>query len=272
MSFQQARREQIVVAGDINLHAYVLRGIPSSGKSTYIAEILSKHDITNTLKNRRRHVISNDDYSTRFQQIKTQAQIKSGHQPKMKNFLSMTDQQLDDPDLRTKYRQKYVFTLPNFRAIQNLIATKMEAGISPLIIDNTHTSDWEMIAPVILAEKYGYTLHIVEFDFRRISQPLYSAAYQKRKAQSGKDIPPIVLTNMRANMIKTMQKTDPLFALPPDQRGPNYRRRIRKTPIQEIPDFASFSQEVRQAWGRNPEYQRQANAHRNMGNVFGDEK
>ena len=184
----------------------------------------------------------------------------------------MTDQQLDDPDLQTKYRQKYVISPTNFPAVQNLIASKMEAGITPLIIDNTHTNDWEMIAPVVLAEEYDYTLHIVEFDFRRIGQQLYSAGYQKRKAQTGKDIPPFVLANMRTNMIKTMQKTNHLLdALSPVQRGAGYVRRIRETPIQEIPDFAYFGPKVRQAWGRKPEYQRQAYAHRSMGNVFGDE-
>jgi hypothetical protein len=115
-------------------------------------------------------------------------------------------------------------------------------------------------------------LHIVEFDFRRIGQQLYSAGYQKRKAQTGKDIP-FVLANMRTNMIKTMQKTNQLLtALLPAQRGAGYMRRIRETPIQEIPDFAYFSPKVRQAWGRSPEYQRQAYSHRSMGNVFGDEE
>lgn len=261
MSYRQARRQQVLVSGpdaDPNLHVYVLRGIPGSGKSTYVAEILARSDIAYTLKNRKKHVVSNDDYSTRFYQKATK---------QMKNYLSMTDAQLDHP--LTNYQQRYVFSPTNFDAIQKLIADKMANRITPLIIDNTNTSDWEMIAPVVLARKYHYTLHIMEFDYRNIPDQLYSAGLQKRKTQTSKDIPPHLIANFKTNMLRTMQKTDRLIAeTAPAQRGLAYQRRIRQTPIQEIADYAYFSPEVLKAWGREYQYQKQALAHMKMGNVF----
>jgi hypothetical protein len=52
------------------------------------------------------------------------------------------------------------------------------------------------------------------------------------------------------------------------QQGRAYQRRIRDTPIEEIPDFAFFSPQVRRAWGRQIDYQRQALAHRGMGDLY----
>ena len=271
MPFQQAKREQIVIGGNPDLNIYILRGIPGSGKSTYVANILKEKGIPNTLRNRRLHVISNDDYSTRFQQIKMKSQGGGSMEPaRVKNYLSMTAEQLDDPELLTKYKQKYVFTSTNFAAIQKEIADKMIAGVTPLIIDNTHTSDWEVITPLVLARENGYTVHIVEFDYRRIGQQLYTSAFNKRKTQTGKDVPPPVLASMRANIVRAMQKTDRMLAqdLAAQQKGRAYQRRIRDTPIEEIPDFAFFSPQVRRAWGRQIDYQRQALAHRGMGDLY----
>jgi NEDD4-binding protein 2 len=45
---------------------------------------------------------------------------------------------------------------------QSRAETAMRDGISPVVIDNTNTQGWEMKPYVTLADKYGYSVEIVE--------------------------------------------------------------------------------------------------------------
>lgn len=45
---------------------------------------------------------------------------------------------------------------------QSRAETAMKDGISPVVIDNTNTQGWEMKPYVMLADKYGYSVEIVE--------------------------------------------------------------------------------------------------------------
>jgi NEDD4-binding protein 2 len=69
---------------------------------------------------------------------------------------------------------RYVFEPKNIGANHKLNQSRteeaMKQGTSPIIIDNTNTESWEMKPYVLLADKYGYSVKIVESPFLDIEE------------------------------------------------------------------------------------------------------
>lgn len=227
MSHSQFFQENVSY-NDINISAvpetdktvHIIRGVPGTGKSTLINKILHCYfpgqRITDVIK--RRHIVSNDDYFT-WLQFEGEGQ---------KKYTQATQQQLQKP-----HTQKYKFDPSGFAPgpgnvptlAQNKIKTLMAAGINPIIVDNTHTADWELMPIFGLARHYGYNIHVKEIDARKIwvdgkqsqNYKTYRHILDQRKERIGKDIPQNVLwgtepdppkrPNRIPGMIQKMQKT-----------------------------------------------------------------
>lgn len=104
--------------------------------------------------NRRIHIVSNDDYSTLYRN-KQNGQVKK--------LMQMTDQQISIENFDDIMQQK---SLPI--NVQKKMKEKMEAGVTPLIFDNTFLNDSELVPAIGFATMLSYTVHIIEFDSRPI--------------------------------------------------------------------------------------------------------
>merc|ERR1711979_137888 len=75
----------------------------------------------------------------------------------------------------------------------------MELGMTPLFVDNTHTSLWEMTPYVKLAKQHGYKVEVVDVLERQpdLTMDVIKQRVRDRAAVCpGKDIPEAALVRM----------------------------------------------------------------------------
>lgn len=241
--YKKMNIREVTLQGHPNLELYLMRGLPGSGKSTKMKEIFQRHGIAYTMPNRRIHIVSNDDYSTLYRN-KQNGQVKK--------LMQMTDQQISienfDDIMQQKYHMVFDPSLPI--NVQKKMKEKMEAGVTPLIFDNTFLNDSELVPAIGFATMLNYTVHIIEFDSRPIigqrtaetpiqqwspSYRNYRQALDQRYKKSildtvegsGKNITQEMLWTtykMAPNYIKSLALSDSMLDNPQA-----YRRRILKT-------------------------------------------
>jgi len=276
----EIKKRTIVIQGDPSKLVVFVRGVQGMGKSHYIKEEFQKNRIRNTIANRRKYIVSNDDLSTYFGD---------------KKYTEFTDQQLQEQNFQTKYPEKYMMKWnPETRKIiQDLLKKKMEEGITPLFVDNTFANDSELVPAMALATMYGYTIHIVEFDGRPLWNtrtretpkqhwsPEYTAYRQQLDERgirfmdpsmkdSGKNIRQQILwgtlqrpgSGSIPNFTRVLQKTDQLLKLPEVERGEAYRRRILEIPIAAdlflLPEIRDMTNAIANAIAKAKRQQQQA--------------
>ena len=156
---------------------YLLRGVPGSGKSTFSKTILAGLGIdTSDDTIVKQHVLSTDDFFI-GKDGKYNFDIKK---------LSFNHQQNKDRAER-----------------------QMGFGVTPLFIDNTNISAWEMKPYVDLADRFGYQVIVVNpIDYSNEENPILTdkgkinrnlikeRAEERRNDGSGKDIPDIAFDGL----------------------------------------------------------------------------
>jgi hypothetical protein len=78
----------------------------------------------------------------------------------------------------------------------------MELGITPLFVDNTNSALWEMRAYIELADRHGYSVHVIDprsLCHDALDVGALSARCREREEQIGKSIPRQVLERMVSN-------------------------------------------------------------------------
>ncbi len=157
---------------------YLLRGVPGSGKSTFSKTILAGLGIDTTNDTIvKQHVLSTDDF-----------------------FIGEDGKYNFDP-------KKLSF---NHQQNQNRAKNQMRIGVTPLFIDNTNISAWEMKPYVDLADRFGYQVIVVNpIDYSNEENPILTdegkinrdlikgRAQERRHDGSGKDIPDIAFDGMK---------------------------------------------------------------------------
>lgn len=67
------------------------------------------------------------------------------------------------------------------RNCENKCALKMSKGISPIVVDNTFTQDWEMEAYFSLAKIYNYRVHTIIVENRHGGENVHGCPSHKIK-------------------------------------------------------------------------------------------
>lgn len=154
---------------------YVMRGPPGSGKSTLGREILREHlaasgvtgGVEHILPLARSHIFSTDDF-----------------------FAA-----IDEETGKEVYNFDFRRLGPNHDRNKTHCEIAMELGITPLIVDNTNASAWEMRPYVELAKKHGYAVEIKDV-FQLHKDAMNLDVLKKRCAERdapGKVIPEVAL-------------------------------------------------------------------------------
>ena len=88
----------------------------------------------------------------------------------------------------------------------NVLRTEnaMKKDVSPIVIDNTNINAWEMKPYVILADKYGYEIKIVEIETPEIEELMRR---QELRSNLGKNLPEPVVQRMVDNYQKNRNLT-----------------------------------------------------------------
>jgi predicted kinase len=156
---------------------YLLRGVPGSGKSTFSKTILAGSGIdTSDDTIVKQHVLSTDDFFIG-------EDGKYNFNPKKLGF--------------------------NHQQNQERAEKQMRIGVTPLFIDNTNIAAWEMKPYVVLADRYGYKVIVVNpIDYSREDNPILTdegkinrelikgRAEERRRDGSGKDIPDVAFDGL----------------------------------------------------------------------------
>jgi len=157
---------------------YIMRGVPGSGKSTLARRLFKQHveksgvfgNIDRIPPLSRTHIISSDDFATAINE-------DSGQEV---------------------YHFDFKRLKANHERNQTHCAVAMELGVTPLIIDNTNTTLWEMRPYVELALEHGYKIEFTDV-LQKQSGSIDLDVVKKRCAQRnvpGKNIPDEVLERM----------------------------------------------------------------------------
>jgi len=161
---------------------YVMRGPPGCGKSTaaraLLAQYLQAHGLVGKLHEAtpvcRAFILSTDDFFTTVDE-------SSGS-----SVYSFDPQRIRQNHQRNKER----------------CTIAMELGITPLFVDNTNSTLWEMRSYIELADKHGYSIHVIDprsLNPRALDVNLLVTRCQEREQQTGKSIPRNVLQRMVSN-------------------------------------------------------------------------
>lgn len=81
----------------------------------------------------------------------------------------------------------------------------MEKGISPIVIDNTNSKEWEMKPYVMLADQYNYEIHIEELPIPSIDELMRR---QETRKSINKSLPQETVERMINNFKKGITADD----------------------------------------------------------------
>lgn len=84
----------------------------------------------------------------------------------------------------------------NHEANKERTAEAMQQGISPIIIDNTNTKEWEMLPYVDLADQYGYEIEIKQPGSPDFPDVDLDTILQRQKSRGDKAVPDEIVANM----------------------------------------------------------------------------
>ena len=179
---------------------YLLRGVPGSGKSTFSKTILAGLGIDTTNDTIvKQHVLSTDDFFT-------DRDGKYNFNPKNLGF--------------------------NHQQNQDRAEREMGFGTTPLFIDNTNISAWEMKPYVDLADRFGYQVIVVNpIDYSSEENPILTdegkinrdlikeRAEERRHDGSGKDIPDMAFDGMKGRPGMFDRLEESMIMTPDDVRA-----------------------------------------------------
>lgn len=201
---------------------YIMRGLPGSGKSTKVKELLKKHGASV-----HGHVFSSDRYfhpeASKLDQLNIGSldsdekliaaatdvlnlwydskfsKMKKETEPAFLDFKKLYDKGQYKEALETaknivpeleaiEYQSKWQAHLvpPSHLKMNNLFKEAIDKGISPVISDNTNVALRDMTSCVEYADKAGYEVHFIEpdSDHWKAHRKMLSDKYQHRDALS----------------------------------------------------------------------------------------